>query len=227
MLNIVAWYWGRKYTPKYLDRLVRGLRRHLRQPHRFMVLTDQSEALSDYGYECHDIRDRDLLNVRGCFARLRMFDPQWQRDLGLKYDPIICIDLDSVFVGPLDPLFERTEPFVILHGANQSNPCPYTACIFMLQPGAHPEVWTDFSFNAAQTIPKYEFPDDQGWIHYMVPNAAAWHVGKESGIWSFRKRGWPTDDVLPTGARLICFPGARDPAQFTQLDWVKKHWVLI
>lgn len=222
MLNIVTWFWGTKYSPKYVERLARGLRRGLTQSHRFIVMTDGRQVLS--GYECHDISDLVLLNVRGCFARLRMFDPEWQRSLGL-HGRIVCVDLDTVITGNLDPLFNRTEEFVILQGANSANPCPYTACLFMFQDGAHHELWTEFSLEAAEKIPKYEFADDQGWMHHLVPNAAAWHVGAESGIWSFQKRGWPSDDVLPSGARMVAFPGARDPSQFVKLPWIKDHWM--
>jgi hypothetical protein len=221
MLNVVTYFWGNKYSPVYVDRLAHGLQAHLKQPYRFIVMSDRTLN----GYECHSIEDWKLLQVKGCFARLRMFDPQWQEDLSLLGKRIVCVDLDTVITGPLDPLFDRVEPLVILQGANAANPCPYTACIFMLQSGAHQEVWEDFSLDAAQMIPRYEFPDDQGWLHFKVPHAAGWQTGAASGIWSFRKRGWPGNDVLPHGTRIVAFPGARDPSQFTQLPWVKQHWI--
>ena len=226
MLNIVTWFWGTKYSPKYVERLARGLRRGLMQSHRLVVMTDGRQVLS--GYECHDINEQDLplLNVRGCFARLRMFDPDWQKKLSMQGERIVCVDLDTVITGNLDPLFDRVEPLVILQGANSANPCPYTACLFMLQAGAHPELWQQFSLEAAEKIPKYEFADDQGWMHYLVPGAAAWNTGAESGVWSFRKRGWPSDDVLPSAARMVAFPGGRDPSQFVKLPWVRDHWVM-
>jgi hypothetical protein len=94
----------------------------------------------------------------------------------------------------------------------------------MLRAGAHPEVWLDFSLDAARKVPYYAFPDDQGWIWHKLPNAEGWRCGPESGIWSFRKRGWPKDDKLPEGARIVAFPGSRDPSMFTHLDWMKEHW---
>ena len=135
MLNIVTWHWGKKYSAEYVRRLARGLRRHITQSHRFIVMTDRSGIPE---FECHEIlgADRELLSIKGCFARLRMFDPKWQHSLALDgAKRIVCIDLDTVICGPLDPLFNRTERFVILHGANAANPCPYTACLFMLQSG--------------------------------------------------------------------------------------------
>jgi hypothetical protein len=53
-----------------------------------------------------------------------------------------------------------------------------------------------------------------------MPNAAGWPCGPDSGIWSFGKRGWPRNNELPSGARMVAFPGYRDPSMFENLDWV-------
>ncbi len=210
VLTVCTWAWGQKYGREYIERLAAGLRRHLRQPYRMMVC-------------CVDERDQYLTEVPGCFARLRMFDPQWQRDHGID-DRLVCLDLDVVITGPLDPLFDRPESFVILQGANAANPNPFNGSVMMLRPGAHPEVWSEFSLEAAGKVPFYAFPDDQGWLWHKLPGAACWWAGSESGVWSFRKRTWPGDDKLPEGARIVAFPGKRDPGMFTHLDWVQEHW---
>lgn len=151
-----------------------------------------------------------------------MFDPVWQERNGIA-DRLINFDLDTVITGPLDPLFERTEPLVIMQGANKVNPCPFNGALMMLRPGAHPEVWSDFTVDRAYAVPFYEFPDDQGWIHHKVPGAAGWQVGPEHGVYVYKKRGWPEGDALPSGARLVTFVN-NDPAKLTHLDWVKEHW---
>ncbi len=211
MLTVCTWVWGTKYGLEYVERLAAGLRRNLTQPYRFELV-----GVED--------RDQELLSVPGCFPRLRMFDPEWQRDHGID-DRLVCVDLDVVITGPLDSVFDRPEPFVILGGANSHNPCPFNGSLMMLRPGAHPEVWSDFSLEAAKHIPFYAFPDDQGWLWHKIPDAAVWPAGRQSGVYSFRKRGWPSDDVLPSGAKMVAFPGRRDPSQFTHLEWVKQHWL--
>jgi hypothetical protein len=90
--------------------------------------------------------------------------------------------------------------------------------------GAHPELWTDFSLEAVKASPKHEFHDDQGWYWHKVPDAAGWKAGPESGVYAFQKPGWPKGEKLPRDASLVVFPGWRDPAKFTHLDWVKRHW---
>jgi alpha-N-acetylglucosamine transferase len=110
-LHVVVWRWGTKYKLEYLHRLQNGLDRHLKEPFIFRIERPLFE-------------DEYLTKIPGCFCRLRMFDPQWQRDRGMvEGDRIVSIDLDVVITGPLDPLFYRPEKFVILHGANASNPC--------------------------------------------------------------------------------------------------------
>lgn len=225
-LVITTWWWGNKYGQNYVDRLKAGVTRHLTEPHRFMCLTDQVAAQTKDGIDYRPIEDKELLPVKGCFARLRTFDPYWQfiRDI-TKGDRIVCLDLDLIVTGPLDHLFYRPEPFCILQGANAANPCPFNGSVWMLRAGYRPDVWSEFSLEAAAKTKHFEFPDDQGWFWDRIPDAAGWQAGTRSGIYAYQKPGWPKGDALPHDAKIVCFPGKRDPSQFTHLPWVKEHWV--
>jgi hypothetical protein len=209
-LTICTWVWGRKYGAKYIERLAAGVERNLKQPFRFRVFSPQAE-------------DEHLTDIPGCFARLRMFDPKWQAEHKIR-GRLVCMDLDLIVTGGLDELFDRPDDLVILQGANASNPCPYNGSVFMLQAGTHQDVWADFSLEAARETAFYSFPDDQGWFSHKIPGAAGWKCGSGSGVYAFKKPGWPRGDDLPADARIVAFPGHRDPSQFTHLDWVKKHW---
>jgi hypothetical protein len=209
-LTVATWIWGTKYRGDYIARLDYGLRRNLRSPFRFIVLNPFAA----------DMWLRD-----GCLCRMRLFDPGFQEIYGIKNgEHVAVLDLDIVITGRLDPLFERDESLVILAGANAANPCPFNGSVMMMTAGANVDLWADLNADVLQTIPRYEFPDDQGWIHFKRPNAATWQVGSSSGIYAFRKPGWPPGDELPVDARLVAFPGRRDPSQFTHLPWVKKFW---
>lgn len=225
-LVVSTWLWGEKYTPVYVERLYAGIKKNLKQPFRFMVMTERERQVefSD-GIERHAIKDPGLAKYKGCLVRLRMFDPGWQQNRGIE-DRLVCIDLDVVITGSLDALFDRPEKLVVLKGANASNPCPYNCSVVMTRRGAHPELWHEFSIERIQKIPHYQFPDDQGWLAHRVPNAAGWYVGRSSGIYAFQKPGWPDGSAeLPYDARLVAFPGWRDPAEFITLPWIRKHWV--
>ncbi len=236
MLTVCTWLWGKKFSVDDVRKLRDGIARHLVQPHRFLLVTDDMYRPAIDGMSTEDvipiIRDLDLTKVKGCFARLRMFDPEWQHQSGVT-DRLVCIDLDTIITGQLDPLFDRPEPFVIMQGGNSANPCRYNGALMMLRPGYRPDVWSDFSIEAARKVPFYEFPDDQGWLWHKIPDSAGWMCGKESGVYVFHKPGWPGwtkngligDDELPIDARLVTFSGWRSPARFSHLDWVKEHWL--
>lgn len=210
---MVTWIWGDKYKNGYVEKLQSGLARHMTQDYQFRVFNPLPE-------------DMHLTEILGCYARLRMFDPAWQERQGLKVgDQLVCLDLDNVITRSIGTLFNRSESFVILQGANSMNPCPFNGSVMMLRVGAHPEVWSDFSVEAACRVPYYEFPDDQGWLHHKLRNAAGWRCGGSSGIYAFQKRGWGARSVeLPADARIVCFSGRSDPSEYIHVPWVNEHW---
>lgn len=226
MLAISTWLWGDKYGPEDVIKLRNAVKRHLKQKHRFLVMTERERQWEPpEGIERHAIKDPELLAHQGCFARLRMFDYGWQRNRNID-DRLVCLDLDIVITNRLDQLFDRPETFVILGGANSVNPCPYNGSVMMLRPGHHGELWTEFSMEKAQQIKYHVFPDDQGWIAHLLPNAATWPCGTKSGIYAFKKPGWPVNSfALPADARIVAFPGARRPQDYAKkLHWVRMHW---
>jgi len=226
MLSVVTFLWGTKYHPGYVDRLGEGLLRHMNMPYRFVVVTERPQTFGPtMSYQVR-LQDIELTRIKGCFARLRLFDPTFQRKLGcLPGDRILVLDLDLILTGKLAPLIERPEPFVILQGVNNpKHPCLYTGTIWLTTAGYRPDVWSDFSLEAAEKLPRYAFPDDQGWMHHKLPNAGAYT--DQDGVWAFRKGPWPEGCLgLPEGARVVAFPGSRDPAQFVHLPWVRKEWL--
>lgn len=224
MLTVCTWLWGDKYGEDDVVKLAAGVQRHLKQDYNFWCITDRSTRIHINGVAHRLVLpNEDLFDVRGCFVRLKMFSDVLQKFM-LVQDRLVCLDLDTVITGPLDALFDRPEPLVVWQGANASNPCPYNCSVMMLRAGAHPEIWKDFSLEAAAKIPFFEFPDDQGWIAHKVPNAAGWKAGTQSGIYGFQKPGWPKGDALPKDARIVAFPGWRSPDKFKHLDWIKEHW---
>lgn len=211
MIHIGCWRWGSKYGPEYVDRLQAALFRNVSKVFMFHVWEPRPE-------------DRYLTEIPGCFARLRTFDPKWQKDQCIREgEKIVCLDLDLVVTGSLDGLFDRAEPFVILQGVNAKNPCPMNGSLWMLRAGYRPDVWSEFSLDLASKIVFDSFPDDQAWFWDMMPDAGAF--GPEQGVYAFQKPGWPKGDALPKDARIVAFPGWRDPAKFTNLEWVRRHWL--
>lgn len=229
-LVIATYLWGTAFTPDDVRKLSAGFRRHLKQPHSFVAVTDRPDQFEEdeaFAVVAIPLADRALLNVSGCFARLRLFDPEFQQRIAVAcgvFDRLVCVDLDTIVTGPCDELFDRDESFVIMQGGNSSNPNPYGGALMMLRPGQHAEVWADFSLDAAAQTPHFQFPDDQGWLVTKLPKAAGWIVGPRSGVYCFRKPGWPLGEALPDDARLVTFRGNNPPSKHKHLAWVRQHW---
>lgn len=205
---VVTWFWGEKYSWDYVKKLRGGLERNLD---------------GEFWHTCMRPRPNEEHLLKGCFVRLKLFDPEWQKQHDLEPgDRIVCMDLDLVITGPLDDLFNRPEPFTILQGVNTANPCPFNGSLWMLQAGYRPDVWHEFSLDLAAKVPFHEFPDDQAWLADMLPDAGSF--GPEDGVYAFQKRGWPKGEALPKNAKIVAFPGWRDPSQYVRLDWVQEHW---
>ncbi len=224
MLHITTHLWGNAYGEHYVRRLAAAVGRNLTEPHRFTCLTDSVRHLPDV-HQFKIPTPSALTSIKGCFARLRLFDPAYQEHLGINPgDRVVSLDLDLVVTGELDTLFDRSEDFTILQGINSTNPCPYNGSVWMLRAGARPDVWIDFSFKnyTKFNVPFHSFPDDQGWFNYKMPDAGSW--GPDDGVYGFKKQGWPSGDDLPVNAKIVAFPGWRDPAKFEHLQWVKDNW---
>lgn len=209
-LIVSTWSWGSKYGPEYLERLKAGVARNLSLPYEFRVFHPEPE-------------DMHLTAIPGCFARLRVFDPEWQARQGINEgDRIVCLDLDLVVTGVLDDLFSRPEHFAILSGVNSANPCWANGSVWWTTAGYRPDVWSDFSLEAANKLLAYEFADDQLWLADKLPDAG--RITLEDGVYAFQKPGWPKGEALPRNARIVAFPGWRDPSGWTHLPWIKEHW---
>lgn len=229
MLVVTTWLWGKKYDIKYVNRLVAGVRRNLAMKHRFLVMTERERTIQlPAGVERHAIKDPTLTQEKGCLARLRMFEIGWQNNRRIDF-PILNLDLDCIIVGKLDDMLMKhitsKSTFDILQGVNAVNPCPYNGSVMMLKPHTNSEVWYDFSLDAVRKLPYHDFPDDQGWLWAKIPNAGKF-TPAEDGVYAFQKPGWPTDqsDALPGNARIVGFPGWRDPSKYEHLPWVREHW---
>jgi|GEM_PF-4195643 len=211
MIHIGTWLWGNKYPKYYVTNLKAAVGRNFEGPYRFHVWKPPAE-------------DVPLTKIQGCFARLRTFDPEWQARQGiLPGERIVVLDLDLVVTAPIAPIFDRKDGFAILQGVNSSNPNPFNGSVWTLQAGYRPDVWKEFSIEAARAVPFHDFPDDQAWFFHKICYAGA--IGPADGVYAFRKKGWPANSTdLPPGARIVAFPGHRDPHQFHWLKWVRKHW---
>lgn len=245
-LSVVVWLWsgatmGRlrvPYTARHVNVMASMVSRNLRMPHEVVCVTDMPEGI-DGGVRIVPMWN-ELREYGRCFRRLKLFHESMRDLIGPR---MVSLDVDTVIVGGLDPLFDRSEPFVIW--SDPSRLLPYCGSQWMLTAGYRPDVFTEFDYQVWQRLkPAHGWHgSDQAWMAHKLPGAATW--GKEDGVYSYRldllHEGQQPEGLkrfrrkvriyrrpkLPANARIVHFHGLFDPSQSDirrEIPWVAEHW---
>lgn len=236
-LTIVCWRWQppvnyrSTFTPDTVYALRDMVRRHYPHPHRFVCVTDRPQDVPKVETiplwdDCAGIPSPIGYSYPSCYRRLKVFAPDAGEVFGER---LVSLDLDTVIVGDLTPLFDRPEDFVIWGESDFPHTTPYCGSLWLLKTGARPQVWTAFD---ERTSPRLAMRagcrgSDQGWLAYILgKNEATWT--RRDGVYSYRKHLAPRNNVLPADARVVCFHGKYDPWSYRiqSIPWVRQHYPL-
>lgn len=233
-LTVVTFKWKpqpgyrSKFGPEAVIALRNMIRRHYPHQHRFVCITDDAAGLAGIDtiplWKDHaTVPSPHGAGNPSCYRRLKLFDPAIADLLGPRF---VCLDLDTVIVGDLTPLWHRPEDFVIW---GETDPRSfYNGSMFMLTAGARPQLWTEFDPRVSPKLARKagRFGSDQGWISYKLgPGEAMWT--RADGVYSFRVHLEPTGaDELPANAKIVMFHGKVDPWAWKaqRLAWVREHY---
>lgn len=234
MLSVVAFKWkppaGYRSTfgPETVNVLRRMVARHYHAPHRFLCVTDDPAGLdpeidivplwSDFA----TVPSPHGGHNPSCYRRLKAFSAEIAAVFGERF---VWLDLDTVIVADLAPLFDRPEDFVIWGETDRRS--WYNGSMCLMTAGARRQVYDDFD---PKTSPKRakqagRFGSDQGWISYRLgPGEATW--GREDGVYSYRVHVAPNGNRLPANARIVMFHGKVDPWDHRgqSVGWIREHW---
>jgi hypothetical protein len=138
----------------------------------------------------------------------------------------VCMDLDTVICGPLEPLVDRPEDFIAWR--NPDPRWPINGSLFMLRAGSRPQVWERFN---PETSPSEAhaarcYGSDQGWMSYVLGSGEA-SRGPEDGVYSYSMDICKMGNHLPRNARVVCFHGRWDPWEpivHKVAPWVAEHY---
>jgi hypothetical protein len=235
VLTFVCWKWkprpGVVYRSKFEARTVIVLRnmiaRHYAKPHRFVCVTDDATGLGDVETLPLWSDHATVVSPHGthqpsCYRRLKAFSPEARDWFG---DRFVSLDLDTVIVGDVTPLFDRTEDFIIWK--EQDPRSFYNGSMWMMTAGARRQVWDQFDPKTSPTTAKAagRFGSDQGWLSYCLgPNEAKWT--QADGVYSYRLDIQQRGGKLPKDARITMWHGGTDPwsKEAQRLDWVRAAW---
>ncbi len=243
MVNVVCMKWGTAYGPDYVNRLYRGVARHLTIPHRFVCFTDDAAGIVD-GVECKPLPPITIPESRP-FSAHRKLSLFAERVDDLE-GPMLFLDLDLLIVDTIDCFFEYPGDFCIIHNWIETRktlfrPRPHigNSSVFRLTVGSHPYVLQHYHDNIDDAINNYSAP--QVFLSRTVETMTFWPA-----TWcrSFKRHcipslplNWLETPRIPKGAKIVVFHGRPNPDEAAAgyhvnwrkharpVPWVSVYWV--
>ena len=233
---VVCVKWGTAYVPDYVNVLYRATRAHLKEPHRFVCITD-------------DPRDLDPGITVLPMPTFRMPRETWRKTNlakiaalapGLLDDDeiVLQVDLDVMILGGLDAFFDlyRREP--AMYTLREWNPVLIRALlpralwpdrgsqgsVYLFRAGDQREMFAHFDEHTAAVLKQYRTD------RFAYPKLA-WNPRYLPYEWcpSFKNHClwyWPLSEVMPDprpprDARILCFHGQPRPLDLMQAPGVR------
>lgn len=222
--QILTIRWGTKYGPEYLDRLYGMAARHITGPFRFFCLTDRPEGIRPE-VTCLPLPDMGApmpVNTKGIWGKSRL----WSRDLGGVTGPVLFIDLDVVITGPLDPFFDLGAPDDVILARNPNTPLEKLGqtSIFRFPVGKLAPLRDRFLADPQGVADAYRF--EQRYVTRNAPGGVSFWP--KSWVAHFRMHCIPPFPLnyvraprLPSGARVVIFPGPLNPPDAIAGRWAE------
>lgn len=229
MLTILTWLWAQphgrtSYKAEHVNIWAEMVSRHLAMPHELACVTDTPDGIdpsvriiSPPG-DFEDVQTARWANGRpSCYRRLSMFRRDASEIFGERF---VCMDLDCVVGGPLDPLFDRGDDLVLFNGTAPSR--PYNGSMILMTAGSRPRVYEKFSEAGANEAGQRFAGSDQAWLaHILGPDEATW--GDVDGVYWYGREY----QRRSTDPRLLFFPGTLKPWSVRNFDlFVRRNYRL-
>jgi hypothetical protein len=223
-----------KFTPRHVITLRNMVRRNLAIPHEFVCLINSGEYVRPlYAEGIRTVAMDMSKHVPGTVCcRLMLRRPDIGGILGRR---IVSLDLDIVITGNVDAIFGREEDNVLWRNPNYEpggRRAFYQSSIQLFDAGARSFLYTDFDPKVTPTWMNRRFGGaEQAWFAERLPWDEA-HWDASHGIYGAGrlfdgKMGSGVGSELPENARIVSFPGNREPSQAEVKElhpWVKEHY---
>ena len=198
---------GGYYNAEWVDKLQRGVDRHMSVPHRFA-------CLSDVPVNCFHIPLKH--DWPAWWAKIELFRR------GAIQTPALYLDLDTIITGSLDELTDIDHDFAMLR--NFHDPTVVASGVMWFRKVPH-EVYKKFSGNAWSFIQYYQqfkrgnHLGDQAFIADTLDRDKIGFI-ENPRIKSYKKH---CRESLPEDASLVCYHGAPRPWEI-KTPWMREHW---
>ena len=216
-INIVTMKWGDRYGPAYVNRLYRGVSRHLARPFRFLCFTDDAEGLSS-SIETRPLPSIDLPEsyARSTWLKLALFAD----GLANMEGDCLFLDLDLLILDDVDCFFDymrgkhciirnwRQKHLVFARRFSIGN-----SSVFRWRANTTQHIVDKFHREMDWALSNFRPP--QSYLTYCLGEKYWW---PESWVQSFKRHAVPWFPInllvppkIPSGTRILVFHGRPDP----------------
>lgn len=193
------------FTPEWVDRLYRGVRRHLTVPFRFVCYVDQ-----EYDFQ-EPIESRPLvLPHRNMLSLLEVFRETEHKTVFMGLDTIITGNID--FLAEFDGFWMLDDPYF-------DRPCS-GVMVFDPQPDIWAEIEKQHQDIATRDLNEWGMASDMAYLAHHHPRRLD---GVAHGVLSYKAHlmGAPYN-IKHT--RIVYFHGEPKPHDLAGVSWVDEYW---
>ena len=171
MLKICTVYFDGIYTPEYVSKLYRSLKRNSTIPFQFICLTDNDNIEADIvlPYNHHS-------EIKKHWHKLKFFSPQFAyQEPG---DDVIIMDIDQIIVNNVDDLlnWKVNDNELLTYGQWWNNKLKINGGFYKFKSGSLKYVWDDFSLNPEYWQLHYYNIGDVHYKYYGEQNYVSWKI---------------------------------------------------
>ena len=171
MLKICTVYFKGFYTPDYVTKLYRSLKKNSTIPFEFICLSDTNDIEADVILPYNHNSD-----IKKHWHKLKFFSPQFGGQQ--PGDDIIIMDIDQVITNNVDDLigFPVKENELVSYGQWWDNKLKLNGGFYKFKSGSLKKIWDDFSLNPTYWEMHYYNNGDVHYKYYGEQNYVNWKV---------------------------------------------------
>jgi len=170
MLKICTVYFEGFYTPDYVSKLYRSLKRNSTIPFEFVCLSDtdvEADVILPFNHHSH---------IKKHWHKLKYFSPQFANQQ--PGDDIIIMDIDQIITSNVDDLlgYPVQENELVSYGQCWQNNLNLQGGFYKFKSGSLKQIWDDFSLNPEYWQMHYYNKGDVHYKYYGEQNYVDWKV---------------------------------------------------
>ncbi len=248
--NVLCIKWGTKYGSEYVNRLYRGVSKHLSGPFRFVCLTENSAGI-DAAVDVYPLPvtpfDEDAFDARKggeTWRKVGLFQP----GLADLDGDTLFLDLDIVLTGSLDDFFTyQPGQFCVIHDWLEKRRAWLpgrdgrvgNTSVFRFHPQKHRRVYDHFAAHQSEVLETFRI-EQQYVSNVLAGDLVFW---PDAWVRSFKRHCRPVFPLnmirtphQPTEMRILAFHGYPLPQQAIEgysasvfkstkpAPWLKHYW---